>query len=77
MARLNKFDAEALLNGYDADPVGTLTAALAKVLDCPGTEWDDLLAAAPFEPSRRSALAAREPAALDELARELNEMRSL
>lgn len=77
MTRLSKFDVEALMNGYDADPLSALTAALAKVLDRPELGWRELLAAAPLSPARRAALLAHEQAALDELARELNELRTL
>lgn len=74
--RLNKFDAERLMNDLDTDPVGALSAALAKVLDQPGGSWASLLAAAPIDERRRSALLACDPHAMDDLARELNELRT-
>ena len=77
MARLNKFDVEALLASYDRNPVAALTLALAKVLDRPGQPWADLLAAAPLDSGRRQALLRLDQNALDGLLRELNEQRSL
>jgi hypothetical protein len=77
MARLTKFDVEALLGGYDTNPIDALTRALAKVLDRPGASWTDLLAVAPLTAEARTALRAGETAALDDLARLLNEMRDL
>jgi len=77
VARLNKFDVEAMMNGYDADPTAALAAALAKVLDRPGADWAALVGAAPLDQTRRAALLAGEQAALDALAQELNELRTL
>ena len=77
MARLTKFDVEALLGDYDTDPVGALTRALAKVLDRPGASWAEVVAAAPLSAEARTALASGDTAALDDLARLLNEMRDL
>ncbi|MEY4371624.1 MAG: hypothetical protein RL219_393 [Actinomycetota bacterium] len=76
MKRLNKFDVERLMNDLDSDPVGALSVALAKVLDLPADSWAALLAAAPIDDSRRAALMARDQRALDDLARELNELRT-
>jgi hypothetical protein len=75
VARLGKADVEALLAAYDADPVGALTAALRLVLEQPSWSWDDLVAALP--PSRRAGLLAQDPDALDALAAELNELRTV
>lgn len=77
MARLSKFDVEVLLAGYDDDPVAALTHALAKVLDRAGATWVELIAAAPFPAERRQRLLAGTTDALDELLRELNELRAL
>ena len=78
MARLTKRDAEALLERYDADPVGALTVALAKAIDAPaGATWPELLFSAALSESRRAALINGETAALDALAVELNEARQL
>ena len=77
MSRLNKFDVEALLGAYDRDPVAALTVALAKVLDRPSAGWEALVAAGPFDAGRRALLLAGDQAALDRLAAELNELRSL
>jgi hypothetical protein len=77
MTRLTKRDVEQLWAAYDADPVGALRRALARVLDRPAAAWPELLAAAPLPGPRREALAAADPVALDALARELNELRGL
>ena len=78
MARLTKRDVEALLDGYDADHVAALTAALCKVLDVPrSTSWPDLVAMASFPTEQRDALLAGRQAALDALAQQLNEERDL
>ena len=75
--RLTKRQVEALLSGYDADPVGTLSVALRTVLDRDDAVWPELVAAAGFTPSRTAALLVGEEGALDDLARELNELRTL
>jgi hypothetical protein len=77
VTRLTKHDAEALLDLVDREPVGILTRLLAKVLDQPGATWPELVAAAPFPPERRDALLREDPAALYDLAAELNERREL
>ena len=77
IARLKKLDVERLLNDYDADPIGALTAALRRVLHMPDAAWAELLAAAPFDASRRQLLLSADEASLDQLAAELNERRSL
>ena len=75
--RLGKRDVERLLAGYDDDPVAALTDALRVVLGAPHASWDDLVRTAGFEPERQRSLIARETTALDELAGELNELRTL
>lgn len=75
MSRLKKTDVESLLAGYDADPVGALTAALRVALDRPELEWTALVKLAGFSCARRIRLQGNDPAALDELAAELNELR--
>lgn len=77
MNRLRKRDVETLLETYDADPIGALTAALQRVLDDPSGPFASLLAVAPFDDHRRSRLLAHEVDALDELLAELNETRTL
>jgi hypothetical protein len=77
MSRLKKADVEALLAGYDADPVAVLTTALQVSLDRPDLEWTALLKVAGFSCARRIRLQGNDPAALDELAGELNELRAL
>ncbi|MGD9795380.1 MAG: hypothetical protein AB7V43_18080 [Acidimicrobiia bacterium] len=77
MARLRKNDVEVLFDRYDTDPIGALTAALQRVLDQPDGSWQQLLTAAPIDDERRGLLASGDTRALDELARELNEQRTL
>ena len=77
VARLTKRAVEELLVAYDADPVGALTVALRTVLDRPGAAWPELVAAGGFADTRRAALLLGEERALDALAAELNERRSL
>lgn len=77
MTGLGKAHVEALLEGYDADPVGALTAALRVALDRPDLEWTGLLQLAGISCARRIRLQGNDPAALDELAAELNELRTL
>ena len=75
MAHLRKADVEALLSTYDGDPVGTLTRALRRIFEQPRASWEDLVAKLPA--SRRPGLLAQSPAALDALAAELNELRTV
>lgn len=77
MTRLRKSDVVQLLDTYDADPVTALSLALRRVLDLPAADWEQLLAAAPIAGHRRAALVAGEQRALDDLAAELNERRTL
>ncbi|MGB8860775.1 MAG: hypothetical protein WCC60_16065 [Ilumatobacteraceae bacterium] len=75
MSRLRKSDVEVLLDTYDADPVAALTLALRVALDEPTMEWTALVKLAGFSCARRIRLQGVDPAALDELAAELNELR--
>jgi hypothetical protein len=77
IARLKKADAARLLDTYDADPIAALTRALRIALDQPRAEWPDLIAAARLDHTRRDRLLNADVAALDELAAELNERRTL
>jgi len=77
VTRLNKYDAEALMDQVDTEPVGVLTRMLQKVLDLPDADWPRLVRAAPLTEDRRAALLARDPDALYDLAAELNENRTL
>ena len=77
ITRLSKRDVEALLANYDADPVAALTVALRRVLDRSDAAWPELLTIAPFTDTRRAAMLVGEQRALDALAAELNELRSL
>jgi len=74
---LKKRDVEALLDRYDAEPVAALTDALRVALDRPDLEFTALVKLAGFSCARRIRLQAQEPAALDELLTELNELRTL
>ncbi len=77
ISRLTKRDVETLLAGYDRDPIDALAAALRIVLDAPDASWPELVAGAGFTDTRRAALLIGEEGALDALAAELNEERSL
>ena len=77
IARLKKADAARLLDTYDADPIAALTTALRVALDLPLATWPALIAAAPIDDDRRTRLLRGDIAALDALAAELNERRTL
>jgi len=66
-----------LLGSYDADPIAALTAALRIVLERADDSWPELIRAAAFTETRAAALVLGEVGALDGLARELNEQRTL
>ena len=76
-SRRRKVDVEQLLAGYDIGPVAARTTALRVVLDQPSGDWTALLKAAGFSCARRIRLQGNDPAALDELAAELNELRAV
>ena len=77
MRRLNKRAVETLLREFDRDPVGALTTSLRIVLDRPDADFDELIAQADLADQRRQRLLQRHPDALDALAAELNERRTL
>ena len=77
MTALRKRDVEVLLDRYDTDPVAALTDALRINLDRPDLDFTALVKLAGFSCARRIRLQAQEPAALDELLTELNELRTL
>lgn len=79
MTRLRKRDAANLLDRYDADPIGALSTAVGLVLDLgdPLPDWPTLVARCDFDAERTRALVDRDPAALDRLAADLNELRQL
>ena len=77
MRRLTKRAVETLLQAYDHDPVGALTTSLRIVLNRPDDDFDELIAHADLDDQRRKRLLQRQPDALDELAAELNERRTL
>jgi hypothetical protein len=78
--RLTKRDVEALLSSYDDDPVAALERALQRLLD-DRASFDELVdrltRAGDVTAAQRQALLARDVAALDALAAELNERRTL
>jgi hypothetical protein len=74
---LRKRDVERLLTTYDADPQGALTVALARLLGLDGPTWQEAVRAAHLPAARERALLAGEQGALDELAGELNETRTI
>lgn len=74
---LDKRQVERLLATYDDDPEGALAEALGHVVGRPGSPFDELVVAAPMADDRRAALLLREVAAMDDLARELNETRTV
>lgn len=77
MAELKKRDVERLLAGYDRDPAAALTAALRIALDRPDLDFTALVKMAGFSCARRIRLQAKDQEALDELCRELNEVRGV
>ena len=77
MRRLTKRDVETLLQEFDDDPVGALTTSLRILLDRPDADFDQLIAHAELADERRHRLLQRQADALDELAAELNERRTL
>ena len=66
-----------MLSTYDADPVAALAAALRIVLERHDDSWPELVQAAAFTETRAAALLVGEQGALDDLAGELNELRTL
>lgn len=70
---LGKADVERLMNGYDEDPIGALTAALRIVTGRPHASWETFVALLPDG----ERLASLETASLDRLAAEMNETRTV
>ena len=77
IARLTKRDVETLLATYDDDAIASLTEAMRRILDRANGTWPELVGAAGFSDTRAAALLLGEQGALDELVRELNELRDL
>ncbi len=75
MAALRKADVETLLRDFDDSPIEALTDALRRVFDLPHADWLTLISKLPE--ARRRLLLARNQPALDDLAAELNETRSV
>jgi hypothetical protein len=72
---LKKREAEALMTEFDAHPIEALTRSLRIVLGSPHATWEHLILALPA--TRRVALQRNEEKALDLLAAELNETRTI
>ena len=66
-----------MLATYDDDPVAALSTALRLITGRTEASWEELAHVAAADPERRAALVAGDPAALDDLVRELNELRQL
>ena len=77
MRRLTKREVETLLRELDPDPVGALTRSLRIVLERPEDDFHELITRADLAEERRHRLLQRRADALDELAAELNERRTL
>jgi hypothetical protein len=79
--RLSKRDVETLLETYDVDPVAALQTALRRLCGQPDAQFDQLLrhlaTRGRLSPTRHQLLARRDVEALDSLAGELNETRTL
>jgi hypothetical protein len=79
--RLSKLDVETLLARYDDNPVAAVETALRRLCNRPLAGYDELIGVlvgmGRLTTDRERALLAREVAALDGLAAELNETRSL
>ena len=72
---LTKRDVENLLTDFDPHPIETLTASLRVVLGRPSATWEHLVMYLP--PDRREALERGDEKALDLLAAEMNETRTV
>jgi hypothetical protein len=66
-----------MLATYDDDPVAALRTALHSITGRSGASWEELVHVAAADHERRAALLAADPDALDDLVRELNELRQL
>jgi hypothetical protein len=72
---LKKREAEELLGSFDTDPIGALTRSLRIATGRPHATWEHLLAL--FPRWRRDLLLSGDAAALDSLAAEMNETRTV
>jgi hypothetical protein len=77
LRRLRKADVERLLDGFDRDPIGVLTGALTQLLQIDNPGWAPLITLCSFSPDRADALQRADQNALDELLRDLNELRTI
>jgi hypothetical protein len=66
-----------MMAAYDTDPVDAVTTALRSLTGRTDASWEELALVAATDPDRRAALLAGDPAALDDLVTELNELRQL
>ncbi len=82
MPRLTKRDAQAIIGAIDTPQLGDVVhEALGRLLACPGLDWSPVIAKAGLEarwtPYRVALLQSRDGAALETLAIELSELRTL
>lgn len=77
MVRLKKIDVEQLTHTFDDDPIAALTVALRRTIERPMAEWTELVAALSIDEARKRALIARDTRAIEELLRDLIEMREV
>ncbi|MSO31890.1 MAG: SET domain-containing protein-lysine N-methyltransferase [Ilumatobacteraceae bacterium] len=73
--KLKKNDVEQLLLGYDNNPISSITDALQIVLGKTFCQWPSLIAALPIDADRQRLLLTKDSQYLDQLVRELNELR--
>jgi hypothetical protein len=66
-----------MLATYDDDPVAAVSTALCSITGRTEASREELVHVAAADPERRAARLAADPDALDDLARELNELRQL
>lgn len=74
---LRKTDVERLLTDFDRDPIGALTVAVTWVLQIDNPGWSPLIELCDLPADRAAALRRGDQVALDELLRDLNELRVL
>lgn len=77
MKTLTKKEVETLLESYDADPSGSLRTAVSSLfgIDCP--TWDSMTVLLPERYTATGLLESQEPAAMDNLVKQLVEHRAL
>jgi hypothetical protein len=75
--RLSKRDAETLMADYEHDPKAALAAALAVVTGDSSGGFAERIDRCDLEPERKRLLLDGDAESLDELAQELNELRTV